>query len=253
MAFVAGKSTKIIANKYDLSAYFNNMDLTWDKNAPETTTYGVNDRTYLPLGLRGGTISLSGLYDASSNAVDEVLAAALGGAAVPVLIGPDGLSIAEHATGEVARDNADVVYMANSLYTNYSISSPVDGVVAVTADIQAHQGIHQGFSLHDLTARTTTANGNSIDEEAASTSGGVGFLHVTAASGTAPTLDVVIKDSTDDSSFVELIAFTQTATTTAERKTVAGAVSRYVRVEWTIDDTTGGSPSFTFTVGWARY
>jgi len=251
MAFVHGKSTKILAGAYDLSGYFNNMDMSRDKDAPESTTYGNNDRTYHPVGLRGGTLSFSGFWDVTG--VDAVLEAALGGTAVPVMVGPEGLSNVEHATGEVARDSSDIVYMTNSLYTNYSISNPVDGLVAITVDVQAHQGIHQGFALHDLTARTTSANGNSVDEEGATTAGGFGFLHVTAASGTGPTLDVVIKDSSDDSSFAELIAFTQTAVITSERATVAGAVGRYVRVEWTIDDDTGASPSFTFTVGWARY
>ena len=249
-AFESGKGGKVLIDQYSLTSYLNSMDINRAAEAPETTTYGNNDRTYLPGGLRGGTVSLGGFWDGTSGAVDDVIQAALGSATAKVItLGPGGLA---NSTSYVS----DVAYLLSAFHTTYTISAPVDGIVALTVDVQSTGGLESGYSLADLAARTTTSAGNPIDEGGATTNGGIGHLHVTAASGTSPTLDVLIEDSTDDQAtdpaWAEVIAFAQVSAVTKERKAATGAVDQYVRVSWTIDDETGGSPSFTFTVSWAR-
>ena len=73
-------------------------------------------------------------------------------------------------------------------------------------------------------------------------------LHVTAASGSSPTLDAVIQ-SDDNGSFTSAtsrITFTQATGITSEHLSLAGAITDdYWRVSFTIG---GGSPSFTFAV-----
>jgi hypothetical protein len=68
------------------------------------------------------------------------------------------------------------------------------------------------------------------------------LLNVTAASGTTPSLTVVIEHSADNSTWVTHTSFAAKTTTGTERKVIS-ALDRYVRATWTISGTT---PSFTF-------
>lgn len=70
------------------------------------------------------------------------------------------------------------------------------------------------------------------------------YLNVTAASGTTPTLDCVLQDSPDGTTWYTVASFAQKTTTGTE---VIRGVScgNKVRISYTIDGTT---PSFTFTV-----
>lgn len=249
MAFDHGKSAKVLIDQFSLTSYLNSMDINKDVEAPETTVYGLDDRTYLPGGLRGGTVSLAGLWDSTATTgVDEVISAALGNATAKIItLGPGGLA---NSSAYVS----DSAYLLSAFHTSYSISAPVDGIVSLTVDIQSTGGLEQGRSLHDLSAETTSTSGNSINDggAAATTNGGVGHLHVTALSGTGATLDMLIEDSNDDAAWATLITFTQATAVTSERVAVTGSVDRYIQASWTIDADTGQSPSFTFVVSWAR-
>jgi hypothetical protein len=99
-------------------------------------------------------------------------------------------------------------------------------------------------------ARTATANGTGIDFV-----NGDGFcfamLHVGTTSGTAPTLDVKIQESTDNSTFTDISGATFTQATAAQS---AGAdvpritfnrTKQYLRAVATIGGTT---PSFICSV-----
>ena len=69
-------------------------------------------------------------------------------------------------------------------------------------------------------------------------------LAVTAASGTAPTLDVTVQHSPDGSTWSTLGTFAQKTGVASERKIFSGC-DRFLRCIWTI---AGSSPSFTFSV-----
>jgi hypothetical protein len=74
-------------------------------------------------------------------------------------------------------------------------------------------------------------------------------LDVTAASGTTPTLDVVVEDSVDGGTNWNTVGtFAQKTTTGREVINVTTPFSDDLRVRWTIG---GGTPSFTFSVAWA--
>lgn len=88
----------------------------------------------------------------------------------------------------------------------------------------------------------TTANGQ--------TSGrAVGYIHtlrldrvVTAASGTTPSLTVLIEHSPDNSTWSTHTTFTAATAANSEHKVLSG-LDRYVRARWTVSGTT---PSFTW-------
>ena len=93
-------------------------------------------------------------------------------------------------------------------------------------------------------ARTTSSNSGAL----------LGFgdwskfraqLAVTAASGTTPTLDVVIEDSLDGTNWNTVATFTQKTAAGVQAADVTGLFGDQLRVRWTIAGTT---PSFTFGV-----
>jgi hypothetical protein len=92
-------------------------------------------------------------------------------------------------------------------------------------------------------ARTASGNGSSFNTETADSF--EGFLTVTAASGTTPTLDVRLETSLDAGTTWSTVgAFAQATAATTKNK-VFGPLGDLCRWAWTIGGTT---PSFTFTV-----
>lgn len=70
-------------------------------------------------------------------------------------------------------------------------------------------------------------------------------LDVTAASGTSPTLDVVVEDTLDGTNFNTIATFAQKTAAGREVVNVTVPFAKRLRVRWTIGGTT---PSFTFSV-----
>jgi hypothetical protein len=71
-------------------------------------------------------------------------------------------------------------------------------------------------------------------------------LAVTAASGTTPTLDVVIEDTLDGTNWNSVATFTQKTAAAVQAVDITSvAFSDRLRVRWTVGGTT---PSFTFSV-----
>lgn len=92
-------------------------------------------------------------------------------------------------------------------------------------------------------ARTTTGVGTAFDTDQAQSL--EGFLAVTAASGTTPTLDVRLETSVDGGTSYDTVgAFTQATAITTDNH-VFGPLGDTCRWAWTIGGTT---PSFTFSI-----
>lgn len=70
-------------------------------------------------------------------------------------------------------------------------------------------------------------------------------LAVTAASGTTPTLDVVVEDTLDGTNWNTIATFTQKTAAGVQAVDVTGLFTDQLRVRWTVAGTT---PSFTFAV-----
>jgi len=102
-----------------------------------------------------------------------------------------------------------------------------------------------GAPMFPLQTQTATATGDIF--EVGDRLGLRLTLNVTAASGTTPTLDVIVETS-DDPTFATnartLMTFTQKTTTGTQRLSAAG-MDRYIRPKATIGGTT---PSFTFSL-----
>lgn len=233
MSFSGGRNTKVYINGYDLSAAFHNAQAQHQQGTYDVTAFGASSKAFIN-GLAEGTLSLDGFFEAGSGSIDAVLQASLG---------TEGVAMVFHngdAIGSRGRACA-------SLETSYQVTTPVDGVVGVAAAIQADGGLDAIVSLHALGAETTTGAAASVDNGAATTNGGVGYIEATAFSGTNAT--VKVQHSSDNSVWADLITFTDVAAANAkERRTVSGTVNRYLRA----NHSGGTFSSVTDVVGFAR-
>lgn len=93
-------------------------------------------------------------------------------------------------------------------------------------------------------ARTATGNSGVLTGYAPASSLRV-QLNVTAASGTTPTLNVLVEDSLDGANWNTIGTFAQKTAASREVLNVTTPFANQIRVSWTIAGTT---PSFTFAV-----
>jgi hypothetical protein len=111
----------------DLTGFINNVDFPRDVDTPESTVFGVDDRTYIA-GLRGATISISGFWDGASSQVDEVIEG--------VIAGANAATSKTFEYGPGGGVTGDVRYTGECFPTSYAVSHPVDGIVSFTLDLQ---------------------------------------------------------------------------------------------------------------------
>lgn len=238
MGFIHGKNTGVLVGGGNLSAFFNEASASQDVETAETTAFGSTAKTYI-VGLKDGTMSVSGMFDGALGSVDEQIEAVLGAEAASVAtIAPEGLTIGKASYSCAARK------------TSYEISSPVGDVVATSLSIQADGGIDRGVLLGADTAVTSSGTGAAQDNTATTGNGGYAFLHVTANTRNGGT-DFKVQHSADGVTYADLATFTSVSSnsTTAEKVEVTGTVNRYVRASHAPG---GSSGSVTYTMAFAR-
>jgi len=112
------------------------------------------------------------------------------------------------------------------------------------SDIQQANIPASTVTLLASAARTATVTGTAVGGLSAARSL-VLQLNVTAASGTSPTLDVVVQDTVDGTNWNTIATFVQATAVTREVIRVTSAFTDQLRVVGTIG---GTNPSFTFGV-----
>ena len=236
MAFKHGKDTKVFVNSSNYSSYFNQADANRTSDIAESTAFGSSSKTYIA-GEKDGTISLTGFFDATADAVLQPL---LGGSELDLVVGIDGLDTGDYAT-----------FLKGNI-NNYCVSSPVGDIVATSIDVQSNEGMWNGEVLVASAFTTTGAQGSANDNTSSTSNGAGAFVIVTSVSGTSPTGDIKIQHSADNVTYADLITFTQATAATSEVKFVAEGttINRYIRVHNTI----GGSstPTINAIVGLGR-
>ena len=247
--FIHGKNTAVYIDEFDLTSYFTDVSITQENEVAETTAFGDTNKSYL-LGLRAGTLSMSGMWSADTDGSDEELQALLGNATTPLL------TVRE---GAAAIGGRAVIAQANE--TNYAISSPVADVHTVSADFECtpNQVSNLTFALAggvQLTAGASIAHGSlgnlsSVDNSASSANGGAATLHIPANTVNGNTT-IKVQHSANNSTWADLISFTVVgaSTKTSEIKAVSGTVNRYLRAT---ASTAGSSGSITFMIAFARF
>ena len=99
-------------------------------------------------------------------------------------------------------------------------------------------------SLRKVADGARTSSGNSAKVNAGGYGTAKAFLHITAASGTSPTLDIKFQDSYDGTTWVDVAsgAFAQKSAA-GDSSLVLSNVGPYLRAAQTVG---GTSPSFTY-------
>ena len=228
MAFVHGSNSVVYVNSSDFSSYFNNVDVNRTADVSETTTFGKDDKTYVA-GEKDGTVSLTGLWDATEDATIQPLAK--NGTDFDLFVGYNG-------------QGSQCAFGIGNI-TNYAVSSPVGEAVATSLDVQSDDGFWNGKVYVNGSDTSTGDMGTPVDNTS-STSNGMGAIVIcTAVSGTSPTFDIKVQHSADNVTYADLITFTQVTGATSEVKNVSSGttINRYLRVY----NTVGGSSTPTFT------
>ena len=204
----------------------------------ETTALGDSWREQTPMGVRSAELTQSGWFDDAAN---SSVAAFVGKETTSqvVTLAPAGSTAGSKATGFAGAFGAEVDRVVEK-----------EGLHKLNVTYTAAGAIEDGKILEALGARTTSGNSASLDNSASSANGASGYLQITAVSGTSPTLALTLQHSTDDTTFTTLASFTMAGSIGAERITATGTVNRYVRVNAAVGGS--GSPSFTYTVAFAR-
>ena len=241
-SFLHGKNTRVLmANPaagaaYDISQFFNSADVTIGIDTPETTSFqngGV--KTYI-VGLRDGSINLSGMFDGSTGAVDEILNTAIANDGDDsVVVMPDGGTSAN-----------SIAYMARGIEAKYDLKSPVNGVVAIDTAFAADGGVWRGYGQ----SMTVTGNGNTTplsNPLGTTTKGGLLVIGVTALTGT---LSVNFQHSSGSSySSISGSNITSTGCVVLTSWPSSGILAN-TRLQWTLS---GAGASATLWYGFARY
>ena len=252
--FRPGKSATILFNNVDMGSVSREVSVEASVAELDTTVFGNSDETVIA-GVRGASISVSGLYDgtalstastASTGAFDHRWAAALGASTQPILtIGVDGTTIGRRAR------------LVKAEVTGYTAQAPADGVVQFTAAAKVSGRHDFGVFLHSLKAETASSTGFTAVNSGitgGTTGGGVGHFHMTAAS-TVATFQAKVQHSSAGVSWADLITFSSSTGTTGagavQRSTVAGTVKQYTRGQLTTF-TGGTGKTATFAIAFAR-
>jgi hypothetical protein len=239
MAFIHGKDTQVLLDGKNISAWLNAADLNVEVEAAEATTFSKSWKVFHP-GMASSIFESGGFYDTDMINIPTALETRVD-------------SVLSWMPGIIA--HGDPVRMMAALHSTYKESAAVGGMSLFSWTVTGDDTLGIGHNLHPLAAETTTANGTAYPPSGGAQTllGAVGHLHVTAVAGSGPpTLTVKFQDATTfGGAYTDITggAFTVTSAVGAQRLVIPGTIRQYVRAIWTI---TGGSPSFTFAVAFAR-
>lgn len=243
MAFLHGRKSSVYLDGIDLSPYLTAADWSNSQDTSETTTFGATWQTFIA-GDMAAKASFAGYYDPTMLDIEGLLGDdfALNNGVLTYC--PAGATI-----GDDAR-----LFSAGA--SDYVQSSPVGGVVAIKWDPAVSAQVGFGWVLHVLGADTNTTTGATKDDAAATATGWIAHLHVTAVSGGS--WIVKLQDASasnfSDGADVTGASFTAATGKTSQRLISAAnttALRRYVRYVATRTGGTAGD-TITFQLSYSR-
>lgn len=240
MSLVHGKGAAIFADKDDISHFLNSVGSSMNLGLEDATTFGKNYKGYIP-GLGEGALDLQGLYDGATDGIDEIVEAHLGlSTDFPVTVVPEGGLLGGQRT-----------QMCAGKFGTYDITTPVGGIVSISLQAVANNGLWSGVNLTNVA--TQWANGVtdpvSVTQPGAATSTSFGWTlnyHcVFNTSSVATTWK--IQDSLDNVTFADLTGATAitagigTKVAGTRRSATGATIGKYLRAVPTISAGTGYS------------
>lgn len=239
MAAQYWQDMSILVGSIEMAGNAKVFDLKTDVAVLDTTPLSTTGWTTCIGGNKSGTVNLEFMQDPATLGVDDTLWPLLGTAGVPKSI------CTNSADGSVA-------YLLQSIPLSYTPvqGAPGDLAMGTISGASSTGPVVRGALLHpsNVTRSTTsTGTGRQLGAVVAGKSM-YAALHVISASGTTPSLTVVLQ-SDDNAGFTtptSRISFTAATGRTSQLSSVAGAITDdYWRVSYTISGTT---PVFAFAV-----
>lgn len=237
MAFSSARTARVIYGTFPLSSYATDTDRSEDVEMLDAWTF-VDDADRVLPGHRSGEFSFAGFWDdgvGAGSLRDYLNSRRQEGDAKVFSYAPAGFAV------------GSPVMAADAFLRMHQVNSAKSALSKIALGLRADDGLEDGVSLHDLTSISAGGNDSQVDHGASTANGGVGFLHVTAATGTD--LVVKIQHASSPPTWADLVTFTSTSAVGDERIAVAAGttVERYLRALWTVS---GGD--FTFQTSFAR-
>ena len=240
MPFLHGSKTSVYLDGLDLSPYLNMADWSTNQDTAEVTTFSADWKSYIA-GTQGASASFGGFYDPDMLDLENILG--------------DDFSLTSGVLTYCPRGSAigDGARLFSVGASDYAQSSPVGGVIAVKWDPKTSAPVGLGQVLHPLGADTDTTTGADKDDAAATASGWIAHLHVTAV--TAGSWVITLEDAAVATwGAVTGGAFTAVTGAGSQRLLSADnttALKRHVRY---VATRTGGaaSDSITFQLSYSR-
>ena len=229
---------KVLFDGRDLSGELSNVSIEYTAETPEKTAFGDTTRTRLP-GILDIVATHNGWWDIVSAAddLDADLIAQIGAASALMSMSGEGGTLGDFAYSFPTQAAAVARGGSHGEIMSFSITVNTDGPLV------------RGPVMEN-SVFTVTSDGTSRQVGAAIAGESIySTLHVVAASGSTPTLDVTLEsDATDSFSGSETLRIThpQVAVVGSDRQILAGPVTdTWWRYTITIG---GGTPSFTIFV-----
>lgn len=233
---VAAKHTQILIDQYNFSGSAFMASMAAGVTPLETTPFGTDAEEYVA-GLPTGSLNHNGYYTGPDAGKIEAELRSRQGTTTPVTVA--------HLFG--TNVDACPAYIAQTTFgTNYTIEMPAAGVLTLVAEWPAPAGLRRGLRLHSGSI-TATGAGAAVDMGAAGTEGGSLFLFVQSISGGDGVL-VDIETSANGSTGWASVGQAQVDAAGVVVESVAGAVSRYARINVT---DMGTATALAFVAIWA--
>jgi predicted secreted protein len=124
--FKHGKNAQFELAGTNLSNTLNEISLPREIETAETTAFGNQDKTYIT-GLSDATVSLSGMFDATTDAAISTIIANLKSGSI---------ASASFTYGPSGSAGSSPKFTGQALVTSYEISSPVGDVVTYSLELQ---------------------------------------------------------------------------------------------------------------------
>lgn len=243
MATQIWQNLSVVYGEYDLACRAKTVNAPQVTVATKDATVLCNTSGYRDMIATIKSVSWSAdvLQDHATGEVDDLLGISSGnwGSSTPLTILPAGIV-----------DNS-VAYTFRANHLNYTpVQADVNEIAMATLSGDARQGpVVRGRVLIPSAAYTTSTTGTARQLGAVATGQSLyAALHITAVSGSSPTLDAIVRSDNSGgmSSPTTQITFAQASTASWQWGSAAGPITDdYFDVDFTIG---GSTPSFTALV-----
>lgn len=238
-SFLPGNKMRAWANSYRISKITDSFEVERMADTIDVTNHETQGSRAFIASLRSGGAKWGGIFDASTEQADELIARQLGSTTPTVWT----IAFEGDGVGKIA-------HLYSGREKMMSISAPVAGRVGVQGETDAIDTVLTGSMLRQGTAPTASTGASAaVNNGAATAFGGVAHFHVTDTPAALGSITAKVQHSSAGVSWADIATFTSTAIGSLSFTTTALAVKAQTRA---IVTALTGSTAVYLAVGFAR-